>query len=55
MDGMMRADLQAVVAPLNIIEPMAEKPILTGSGGRTSCATHTNWRAPTRARQAWMD
>ena len=26
MDGMMRADLQAVVAPLNFMEPMAEKP-----------------------------
>src|ERR1700754_2190988 len=26
MDGMLRADLPAVVAPLNFMEPMAEKP-----------------------------
>src|ERR1700693_1034103 len=26
MDGMTRTDLQAVVAPLNFMEPMAEKP-----------------------------
>jgi hypothetical protein len=26
MDGMMHADLPAVVAPLNFMEPMAEKP-----------------------------
>ena len=26
MDGMARADLQGVVAPLNFLEPMAEKP-----------------------------
>ncbi len=26
MDGMTRADLQGVVAPLNFMAPMAEKP-----------------------------
>ena len=26
MDGMTRADLQGVVAPLNFMQPMAEKP-----------------------------
>jgi hypothetical protein len=26
MDGMARAELQGVVAPLNLLEPMAEKP-----------------------------
>ena len=56
MDGSAVADLKSVVAPLNFLVPMAEKPVAynyeppPGVPARTGKAKRIRWRSAMRGR-----
>ena len=55
MDGMTRADLQGVVAPLNFMAPMAEKPFSYNYDPPPGVPARNGQMIDTRSRSAMLD